>query len=77
MRGIAFAERYASQNNRPMVVCLALGCNNGSHNGTENLCEYIDGITSERGRTVVVGAGNRSKCQTSLSGKYNSKTSRC
>ena len=63
MRGIAFAEKFASQNNRPMVVCLALGCNNGSHNGTENLCEYIDGITSEIGRAVVVGAGNEANAR--------------
>ena len=73
MRGIAFAERYASQNNRPMVVCLALGCNNGSHNGTENLCEYIDGITSERGRTVVVGAGNEANARHHYQGSTTAK----
>ncbi|MEE1034827.1 MAG: S8 family peptidase [Agathobacter sp.] len=73
MRGIAFAERYASQNNRPMVVCLALGCNNGSHNGTENLCEYIDGITSKRGRTVVVGAGNEANARHHYQGSTTAK----
>ena len=58
MIGISKVLQFANQINRPLVICIALGCNNGSHNGSGNLCDYIDSITAEIGRAVVVGTGN-------------------
>lgn len=58
MRAAAFADRYARQEQSPAVLCMALGCNNGSHTGAEDLCEYLDSITTATGRAVVAGAGN-------------------
>lgn len=47
MRAVHFADEFAGQKGAPAVFCMALGCNNGSHTGAEDLSEYLDYITAK------------------------------
>lgn len=58
MAGIAYAEDVAKRANRPLVILLGMGTNQGSHTGTGPLSSYINYIGFRRGRVVVVPAGN-------------------
>ena len=37
MRAVHFADEFAGQKGAPAVFCMALGRNNGSHTGAEDL----------------------------------------
>ncbi|WP_286904189.1 S8 family peptidase [Clostridium sp. UBA1652] len=54
--------------NRPMVIFLPLGTNNGPHNGDGFTDRYIDEISSYNGITVVVPSGNQGNTNTHTSG---------
>ena len=58
MAGVAYLEDVAKRANRPLVVLLGVGTNQGSHSGTGPLSTYLDFIGFRRGRAVVVPAGN-------------------
>jgi hypothetical protein len=58
MAGIAFAERMAARENRPLVLFLGLGTNHGGHTGTSPLCDYLNMIASGRHQAVVSATGN-------------------
>ncbi len=58
MAGIAYADRIAKKENRPLVIFLGLGTNHGGHTGTSPLCEYENTIAVTRHRAVVNAAGN-------------------
>ena len=72
MRAVAFADRFASQQMRPAVMCIALGCNNGNHTGSEDICQYLDSVTVSRGRAVVAGTGNEANNRHHYVGKTTS-----
>lgn len=57
MLGIAYAEAVATRENRPLVICIALGCNNGAHVGSGPLSDYLSDIATARQRAVVIAAG--------------------
>lgn len=58
MAGVAYVEDIAKRANRPLVVLLGVGSNQGSHTGTGALSTYLDFVGFRRGRAVVVPAGN-------------------
>jgi len=58
MAGVAYVENVAKRANRPLVVLLGVGSNQGSHSGTGPLSTYLDYIGFRRSRAVVVPAGN-------------------
>ena len=41
MRAVHFADEFAGQKGAPAVFCMALGCNNGSHPGAEDLSGHF------------------------------------
>lgn len=61
--------KIAGQKGAPAVFCMALGCNNGSHTGAEDLSEYLDYITAKRGRAVVAAAGNEANSRHHYKGR--------
>ena len=69
MRAVHFADEFAGQKGAPAVFCMALGCNNGSHTGAEDLSEYLDYITAKRGRAVVAAAGNEANSRHHYKGR--------
>ncbi len=58
MLGVLYADRFAIQFERPVVICLGLGTNYGDHAGSSPLSRYLDFVSGKRSRAVVVCGGN-------------------
>lgn len=58
MRGLRFLLDKAVELNKPLVVNISLSTNNGAHNGTSLLEQYISTIASLERVTIVIAAGN-------------------
>lgn len=58
MLAARYAEGFAEVFKRPVVICLGVGTNQGSHAGTSPLARYLSRISAQRSRCVVVAGGN-------------------
>lgn len=58
MLGIRYLELLARKNNLPLVLCIALGTNQGDHNGTSPLGHLLTGYADVNNLAIVLGAGN-------------------
>lgn len=58
MAAVAYLEQKARQLQKPLVICLGMGSNNGSHSGGSELEEYLNTIGALWRRCVVVASGN-------------------
>lgn len=56
--GIEYICSVAAQLNRPLVLCIGLGSNQGEHNGESTLPAYLNEIASYHGISVCISAGN-------------------
>ncbi|MFY8262182.1 S8 family peptidase [Clostridium perfringens] len=66
--GIEYLKNYAISVNRPLVICLAIGCTEASHDGRGLFSRYLTTIGSIRGVAVVAGVGNEGSSQGHASG---------
>lgn len=58
MAGIAYALNVAKEERKPIVICIGMGTNMGSHNGETNLAAFMDRYTAVQGVTMIASAGN-------------------
>lgn len=58
MAGLAYLEAKANEFGQPLVVCLALGTNNGSHSGGSVLSETLNLMGGLWRRCIVTASGN-------------------
>lgn len=58
MLGIRYLSLLARKNNMPLVLCIALGTNQGDHNGTSPLGNLLANYAEMNNTAVVLGAGN-------------------
>lgn len=58
MRGLRFLLDKSVELNKPLVVNISLSTNDGAHNGTSLLEQYISTIASLERVTIVIAAGN-------------------
>lgn len=58
MLAIRYLDLLASREEKPLVVCLALGSNSGGHTGSTPLALYLDDFARKAGRAVAAAAGN-------------------
>ena len=58
MLGVRYLDDLARKRGMPLVICLALGTNQGGHNGHSPLGEQLDFLSMNDGRIVVLGTGN-------------------
>lgn len=58
MMGVSYLFALARQYNTPLVICLALGTNMGSHTGTSNLSTFLNEMSTFTGTAFVIAAGN-------------------
>lgn len=72
MAGVAFLERIAKRENKPLVILIGLGSNQGSHTGTGPLSTCLSTIGALRKRVVVVAAGNEAATQHHFYGESTS-----
>ncbi len=63
MAGVAYLDEVARREQKPMVILLGLGTNQGSHTGAGPLSIFLDEVASQIGRVVVVSAGNQAGAQ--------------
>ncbi|MGO4933797.1 S8 family peptidase [Clostridium perfringens] len=66
--GIEYLKNYAFSLKRPLVICLAIGCTEASHDGRGLFSRYLTTIGSIRGVAVVAGVGNEGSAQGHASG---------
>lgn len=70
MLGIDFIlNEAAALNNAPVVICIGLGSNFGSHDGRTALEQYIEHITRRPGTIVCCAAGNESSARRHTAGR--------
>lgn len=72
MAGLAYLDEVARREQKPMVILLGLGSNQGSHTGSGPLSRVLDEIGAQIGRAVVVPAGNQAVAEHHFYGKANS-----
>ena len=58
MLAVKYAESFAVAFERPVVICMGVGTNQGNHAGTSPLARYLDEVATQRSRAVVVAGGN-------------------
>lgn len=58
LAALAFGDTYAQIFRRPVVSCLGVGTNQGDHNGSSVLSQYLNQLALRRSRAVVVCGGN-------------------
>ena len=63
MAGVAYLEMVARHEQKPLVILLGVGSNQGSHTGTGPLSVFLDDIAVQTGRSVVLAAGNQAIAQ--------------
>ena len=74
MAGVVYLEKIAQREQRPLVILLGIGSNQGSHSGTGPLSILLDDIATQIGRVVVVPAGNQAIAQHHFVGRTASQT---
>lgn len=63
MAGVAYLDEVARREQKPLVILLGIGSNQGSHTGAGPLSILLDEIGAQIGRVVVVPAGNQAVTQ--------------
>lgn len=58
MRGVNFLVRKSKEINMPLVINISLSTNDGAHNGTSLLEQYINTIARSERVTIVIAGGN-------------------
>ncbi|NFG62106.1 peptidase S8 [Clostridium botulinum] len=58
MQGIKFLIDKSKETNMPLVINLSLSTNNGAHNGSSLLEQYISTVSNLERVTIVIAAGN-------------------
>lgn len=58
MMGISYLYFLAKKYSMPLVVCIPLGTNMGSHMGMSRLGQYLNQVSLSNGSAVITAAGN-------------------
>ncbi|EJT6149593.1 TPA: S8 family peptidase [Clostridium perfringens] len=66
--GVEYLKNYALSLKRPLVICLAIGCTEASHDGRGLFPRYLTTVASIRGIAIVAGVGNEGSAQGHASG---------
>ena len=55
---VKYLEQLAAEQERPVVICLGIGTNSGSHTGSSTLDRYLNTVAAKRRRAIVACGGN-------------------
>lgn len=58
MVGVEYILKKARDLGRPVVICIGMGTNFGSHDGYSVFSEYLRGVSVQQGVCLVAAAGN-------------------
>lgn len=70
MLAVQYADSFAEQFRRPVVICLGLGTNSGDHDGNSALGDYLGTIVGKPSRAVVVCGGNEGNAAHHYAGQF-------
>lgn len=76
MVGVEYILTRARKLNKPVVICIGLGSNFGSHDGYSIFAEYLSSISNLRGVCLCVAAGNESQARHHTQGVITAKGER-
>lgn len=71
MAAVVYLEQKAKQLQKPLVICLGMGTNNGSHSGGSELEEYLNAVGTLYRRCVVIASGNEANAKHHFHGTSN------
>lgn len=71
MAAVAYLEQKARQLQKPLILCIGMGTNNGSHSGGSELEEYLNTVGALWRRCVVVASGNEASARHHFHGMSN------
>lgn len=72
MAAVAYLQSVAEREDKPLVILIGLGSNQGSHVGMGPLSVYLNDIGAFRARTVVIAAGNEGNARHHFFGQASS-----
>lgn len=58
MLGLKYLNQLAEELNLPLVICIALGTNQGGHSGLSPLIGLLEVYSNSAQRAIVIGSGN-------------------
>lgn len=70
MLGVLYLQRLAYSQRLPLVVCIALGTNQGDHSGESALDVVLDDLCRQRLRAVVCAVGNEANAAHHFQGSF-------
>lgn len=73
MLGVEYILSRAKILGKPVIICLGLGSNFGSHDGYSLFAEYLSSVSNLRGVCLCVAAGNESQARHHTQGLINAK----
>ena len=71
MQGLRYLHLLALKNQKPLVMCVALGTNLGGHNGMSSLSQILGSYSRLVDRCVVIGGGNEANERHHFQGQLN------
>ena len=71
MAAVVYLEQKARQLQKPLVICIGMGTNNGSHSGGSELEEYLNAVGTLYRRCVVIASGNEANAKHHFHGTSN------
>ena len=74
MLGVTYLNQLAERLGLPLVICIALGTNMGSHTASSPLASLLDIYGSIANRAIVIGAGNEANQRHHFLGKATNQT---
>lgn len=69
--GIEYIRKTAELLNRPLVLCIGFGTNQGSHSGLSALSMYLDNMSTVPQMAVCISAGNEGNSRRHYRGQIN------
>ena len=74
LMGVSYLYALARKYSMPLVVCIALGTNMGSHMGTSRLGQYLNQVSLSNGSAVITAAGNETGARHHFQAVMNADT---
>lgn len=71
MTAVSYLDEMAERLGKPLIICIALGTNNGSHSGSGVLSAQLNFVGGLWGRCVVVATGNEANARHHFFGRSN------
>ncbi|MGL5149701.1 MAG: S8 family peptidase [Clostridium sp.] len=71
--GVEYLKNVALKLKKPIVICIAVGATQGSHDGKGIFSNYLSSIGEMRGIVLVAGVGNQGEANGHATGKLTYK----